>query len=276
MNTTEYVNTSGVNHFNADIRWDTISPDAFWSAADRVQEETLAQANAMFSTLRTADPETLRELLIQYRYFTVYYITDLALLIAGMEDGPMRSFLADILYDELGCGKSNGAHPALYDKFLSSIGVDDRDLNSEALATNVALLDEARRRLVDPVNGSNYGIGLRGMGGECVCQVYIAQLHAHLIDNPFIREHKDKIDWRFWDLHVGEHDIEHREKTRALINTEVVARGGTGLEKLGLGYEYSMESWRQFWINIFAIAEPAISRTADRKPVRGAVGLQIN
>jgi hypothetical protein len=270
---TEHVNTSGAAQYN--VGWGTIRPDEFWSAADRVQDETLLQANEMFSTLRTAAPDKLREILIQYRYFTVYYITDLALLIAGMEDGPMRSFLADILYDELGCGKSNGAHPMLYDQFLSSIGVDARDLNSDALASNVELLDEARRRLVDPANGSDYGIGLRGMGGECVCQVYIAQLHEHLINNPYIRENREKIDWRFWDLHVGEHDIEHREKTRALIDKEVVAKGGTGLEKLGLGYEYSMDSWRQFWVNIFAILDPATG-TSDRKRVKGAVGLQIN
>jgi Iron-containing redox enzyme len=274
MSTTEAGNAADPVPHN--VGWATIRPDSFWSAADRVQDETLLQANALFSTLRTATPETLRDLLIQYRYFTVYYITDLALLIAGMEDGPMRSFIADILYDELGCGKSSGAHPMLYDRFLSSIGVQDRDLNSDALASNVELLDEARRRLVAPANGSSYGIGLRGMGGECVCQVYIAQLHAHLIKNPFILENWDKIDWRFWDLHVGEHDIEHREKTRALIDTEVVAKGGAGLEQLGFGYEYSMESWRQFWVNIFSIAEPAASKAAQRKQVRGAVGLQIN
>lgn len=259
-----------------DVSWTTIAPDAFWSAADRVQDETLQQADVLFAALRTAKPDMLRELLIQYRYFTVYYITDLALLIAGMEDGPMRSFLADILYDELGCGKANGAHPMLYDAFLASIGVADRDLDRDALASNVDLLDGARRRLVDPANGSSYGIGLRGMGGECVCQVYIARLHAHLIQNPYIAANRDRIDWRFWDLHVGEHDIAHREKTRALIDQEVVAKGGAELAALGRGYEYSMESWRQFWVNIFALAGPATSPAAQRRPVKGAVGLQIN
>lgn len=166
--------------------------------------------------------------------------------------------------------------PKLYDDFLSSIGVNDRDLSNDALRNNIDLLDEARRQLVDPANGSDYAIGLRGMGGECVCQVYIAQLHQHLTRNPYIWDNRDKIDWRFWDLHVGDHDIEHREKTRALINKEVVLRGGEGLKKLGLGYGYSMESWKQFWINIFKLAHPGSVSTAQRTSAKGAVNLSIN
>ena len=78
----------------------------------------MTEADRMFSYLATAPVANLREILTQYRYFTVYYIADLALLLARLDDGPMRSFLADILYDELGCGKAKLAHPQLYDDFL--------------------------------------------------------------------------------------------------------------------------------------------------------------
>lgn len=229
----------------------SVTAQNFWPKADQVQEYVLKEATDLFSYLAVAPPNVLRDILVQYRYFTVYYIPDLALLIARFNDGPMRSFLADILYDELGSGKSAFAHPELYDSFLETIGVDTTDLDDQALAKNIALLDEARHRLVDPGRGNAYAIGLRGMGGECVCQVYIAQLYESLIRNPYIQEHMDAIDWRFWNMHVGEHDIEHREQTRALIDSEFVAKGGPALEELGNGYAYSMDQWKEFWINIF-------------------------
>ncbi len=235
--------------------WATITPMDFWEKADQVQDDVLKESDVLFSQIVTASPEAMREILIQYRYFTVYYIPDLALMLARLDDGPLRSFLADILYDELGGGKAENAHPVLYDNFLKSIGVTDIDLEIHALSSNVALLDEARNALVDPQNSTDYAVGLRGMGGECVCQVYISQLHKWLLKNPFIAENMDKTDWVFWDLHVGEHDIEHRIQTRAMIDQEIVQPGGERLEQLGAGYMHSMLSWRIFWENIFKLQD---------------------
>lgn len=247
--------------------WGNITPQSFWDKADAIQDKTMVEADKIFSYLETAPAPMIRETLAQYRYFTVYYIADLALLIARLDDGPMRSFLADILYDELGCGKAKLAHPQLYDDFLKTIGVDVADLDRKALASNVLLLDEARRQLVDARHGSEYAIGLRGMGGECVCQVYIAQLHKSLMQNPYIQENRERIDWRFWDMHVGDHDIEHREKTRALIDSEVVARGGVGLQELGQGYDHSMSQWKEFWSNIFAMQNGDLANDKFKRTV---------
>jgi hypothetical protein len=254
----------------------SVNSSTFWRIADNFQDKTLREAGELFSYLCVAPPNILREILTQYRYFTVYYIPDLALLVARLEDGPMRSFLADILFDELGSGKARLAHPQLYDDFLATIGVNTSDLASQALEENIALLDEARRRLVDGAHGNAYAIGLRGMGGECVCQVYIAQLYECLMKNPYIQANKSAIDWRFWDMHVGDHDIEHREKTRALIDSEIVARGGSALTELGDGYVYSMEQWKEFWTNIFEMrdGEPAGPKF-PRTTVKSSVNVKV-
>lgn len=240
---------------NSDINWNKITSKDFWKIADQIQDKTLESAKKLFSQLETATPEELRKLLIQYRYFTIYYIPDLALLITRMDNGSLRSFLAEILNDELGNGKPEHAHPQLYDDFLISIGVKTETLNNTALKNNVSLLNEARRRLVDVNFSIEYAIGLRAMGGECVCQIYITQLYESLMKNPYILKNRANIDWFFWDLHVGEHDIEHREQTRSLINTAIVNSEGTGVQELGEGYGYSMESWQKFWINIFEAPE---------------------
>ena len=235
------------------IDWNSVHSGNFWQTTDELQNNTLQKASKLFSVVGHADLHTLQAILIQYRYFTIYYISDLALLIAKLPDGGMRSFLADILSDELGCGDSNKAHPNLYDNFLVSIGVAETRLNNNsALKNNIELLDNARSLLVN--NSGEFGIGLRGMGGECVCQVYIALLHKFLILNPYIVEKKNKIDWVFWDLHIGEHDIAHSMETRNLIHSEIVVKNDSSLHQLGHAYQESMRSWEEFWNNIFSAA----------------------
>ncbi len=225
--------------------------EQFWLLADALQEKTLSHANELFSFSETASEADLKSMLIQYRFFTIYYIPDLAILIARMKAGKLRSLLADILSDELGFGDPAKAHPRLYDDFLNSLDIPDTHLDDLALKDNLALLDNIRAQLVDPSFSAAHGVGLRGMGGECVCQIYLSKFYEHIIKNPYIQARKDKIDWRFWDLHVGEHDIEHRIKTRKMINEEIVVHGQEPLMELTDGFKESMNAWSQFWNNVF-------------------------
>lgn len=243
-----------IDHFNEprSSAWSDVTPGGFWDVADSLQSATLKHANMLFPSIVDADHETLKRVLIQYRYFTVYYIPDLALLITRIRDGKLRSFLADILSDELGYGDPDNAHPRLYDMFLESIGVEKEILNSSALQNNINLLDDARKSLVSPHNSGEFCIGLRGMGGECVCQIYIAQLYEYLINNKYIMEHAADINWKFWELHVGDHDIQHRIKTRSLIDEEVVnSDNRSAVASLGRGYVESLIAWKAYWENIF-------------------------
>lgn len=234
--------------------WNSIPVDEFWLVADEQQERALRSAESLFAFIEEADPQELLAILIQYRFFTIYYTTDLAVLIARLADGKIRSFLAELLFDELGRGNPLDAHPRLYDDFLRSAGVTDRDLDSLAMRANIELLDAARKSLSDSNTSTTYGVGLRGMGGECVCQIYLAQLYEHMMKNPYIQRVKATIDWRFWDLHVGPHDIAHRNQTREIIHDEIVTRGVEGLADLGRGYNESMKSWTAFWTNILDFA----------------------
>jgi len=228
--------------------------DEFWALADQLQEQTVEHAKDMFSFVERASPRQLFSLLVQYRFFTVYYISDIALLVARLQPGKMRSFLAEILFDELGNGQSTQAHPQLYDDFLDSLQIYHGAFEEMPLADNVGLLERARSSLIEPSISAAYGIGLRGMGGECVCQIYLARLYEHLIRNPYVRAHADTIDWKFWELHVGEHDIAHREKLRKLITEEVELMDIGAVSALEAGYRDSMNAWSAFWKNIHAEA----------------------
>lgn len=242
--------------------WNAVSAEQFWQLTDEVQTDTLKHAESLFAFVETAPPASLISLLIEYRFYTIYYTTDLAILLSRMSDGSLRSFLAEVLYEELGDGDASLTHPRLYDDFLNSLNLTDVDLDSQALPANIKLMEDIRSALTNPDNSSIYGVGLRGMGGECVCQVYLAQLYEHLIKNPYIIENKEKIDWRFWDLHCGDHDIEHRIKTRRLIHEEIVMSDNGALAELGRGYSDSMQSWQSFWANVFdsVQGQPVTSR----------------
>jgi len=252
--------------------WSCTDVSRFWQLADELQDQTIDHAKGLFSFAENASPKELMALLVQYRFFTIYYIPDIALLIARMQGGKLRSFLADILSDELGYGDPLKAHPRLYDDFLKSIGAADEDLDTLAIKDNLDLLDNVRRKLLEPGKSTAYGIGLRGMGGECVCQIYLSRFYEHIVKNPYIQARKSSIDWRFWDLHIGEHDIDHRVRTRQLINDEIVAHGASEVAELGQGYCESMTSWASFWENIF---ESVKSQHVNRVRVSHTVNLQM-
>ena len=260
------------DHFNVD--WNCATPDNFWELADTVRDRTLPYAHQLFSYLATADKASLDFVLTQYRYFTTYYIPDLALLVARLANERLRSFLADILRDELGLGEADQAHPKLYDDFLNSIGVADSTIQSSAMKSNIDLLNQARDQLVDPRNSDAFAVGLRGMGGECICQVYLAQLHEQLLKNPYISKNFQGIDWVFWDIHIGEHDLEHTRKTRALINEEFVIKEGADLLGLGRGYAASMQSWQMFWENIFDAVKKQ-QTDVPRTPISSTVTMKV-
>lgn len=224
----------------------------FWEFADRAKEATEALAGQKMKALEHAPVEALRQVCTQYRFFTIDYISDLALLLAKLPFGGLRSLLSQILAEELGEGDAGRAHPEVYDRFLASIGVAPEQLD-RALPANRAILkgltDELSRR------SPAFGVGLRGMGGECLCQTYLSVMFEHLRLHPYMREHENRIDWEFWTIHTGEEDIIHGELTRKAID-DYIRLEPEALPELAEGYERSITAWNLFWQNIFDTCIP--------------------
>ena len=82
--------------------------------------------------------------------------------------------LADILDEELGEGDANDSHPRLYDNFLLSIGIPEESLKVADLycLRNLHNIQQSLRN-----KSWAYGVGLRGMGGECALPD-LSQHHA--------------------------------------------------------------------------------------------------
>lgn len=234
------------------MRPDAWDRETFWRFADSAKEATEALAAEKMKVLPQLPIEALRSFCTQYRFFTIDYISDLALLLAKLPFGGLRSLLSEILAEELGEGDPDKAHPQVYDRFLASIGVAPQDLDRR-LAENRDVLggltDELRQR------GAAFGVGLRGMGGECLCQTYLAVMFEHMREHPYLREHADRVDWEFWTIHTGEQDIVHGELTRRAID-EYLQRDPSVLPDLAEGYERSITAWNRFWQNIFDAYAP--------------------
>lgn len=220
---------------------------AFWQYAEDAQDATADLAARKMQVLRQLPVPALREFCTQYRFFTIDYIRDLALLLAKLPFGGLRSLLSRILAEELGDGDAGKAHPELYDRFLGSIGVTPGALG-RALPANRALLAALTDELAG--EGPAFGVGLRGMGGECLCQTYLSVMFEHLRLHPYIRDNAERVDWEFWTIHTGEEDIIHGELTRQAIDEYLVDDPGA-LPDLARGYARSMGAWNQFWENIF-------------------------
>lgn len=229
--------------------WDR---DGFWEFADREKAATEALAEQRMRVLPQLSIETVRRVCVQYRFFTIDYINDLALLLAKLPLGGLRSLLSQILAEELGEGDPDKAHPEVYDRFLVSIGVREDELDRR-LPHNGAILGALSEELKS--RSPAFGVGLRGMGGECLCQTYLAVMFEYLRQHPYLRQHSDGIEWEFWTIHTGEQDIVHGEMTRQAID-DYIRMEPEALPELAQGYARSITAWNRFWQNIFEECAP--------------------
>jgi pyrroloquinoline quinone (PQQ) biosynthesis protein C len=228
----------------------------FWARA------AMSKLHAKFAVAKEMDAlprlsiQALRAITLQYRYSTQAFVADLALLVARCPEGRLRSLLGRLVDEELGDGDPEEAHLRLYDRFLDSIGAIDRGASARQLRDGVhpkvrELLAQLRDRTLH--RSPFYAIGMRGMGGECVCGVYFSVMHGHLREHPFILENDSRIDWKFWDIHAGHADVEHNELVRAAVAELLREHEDEGaVQEVSEGYEFGTAMWDAFWTTVYA------------------------
>lgn len=228
-----------------------LSLDAFWNIADETRLETEYKVDKKLEFLQSASHEALQNICLQYRYFTKDFPDNLAVLLAKTPQGNFKSLIGEIVSEELGEGNPERAHLRLYDNFLVSIGIPENILEKSLYPENATLLNEISQLTFR--QSQAYGIGLVGMGGECLCQIYLSNMYDNLIKNPYIQQHKNNINWEFWNFHIGEADIIHRQKVRQAIN-EIVQVDPSSVEDLASGYLKAKHNWDTFWTNNYELA----------------------
>ena len=242
----------GANPVHGNVR---SAVEAFWARAELNKLEAKFAVAKEMSALPHLSIEALRAITLQYRYFTQAFVTDLALLVARCPEGRLRSLLGQLVNEELGCGDPEEAHLQLYDRFLKSIGAIEPGTSTSELRACVhpkvhELLTELRDRTVN--RSMFYAIGMRGMGGECVCGVYFSVMHVHLRKHPFIIENEASIDWRFWDIHAGHADVEHNQLVRAAV-AELLLEGEHpyAVNEVAAGFDHGTATWDEFWTTVY-------------------------
>jgi hypothetical protein len=229
--------------------------EAFWARAELSKLQARFAVAQEMGALPRLSVQALRAIVFQYRYFTQAFATDLALLVARCPEGRLRSLLGQLVNEELGRGDPEEAHLQLYDRFLESIGAIEPGTSADELGGRVhprvrELLAGLRDRTVN--HSTYYAIGMRGMGGECVCGVYFSVMYVHLRKHPFIIEHEPNIDWRFWDIHAGHADVEHNELVRAAV-AELLLDGEhpDAVNEIAAGYDHGTATWDGFWATVY-------------------------
>lgn len=220
---------------------------SFWEIAGMNKINANYKIDKNLRCLPTLSLSILKLIFIQYRFFTQYYIVDLAILINKMPSNHLKNLLTEILYEELGDGKAADAHPQLYDNFLLSLGIKTSLLDNPN-PRSVEELKVIQNRLIH--GNWAYGVGLRGMGGECLCQVYLSTMYEYFRQNPYIEAISDSIDWKFWEIHTGPVDIHHQEIIKNAIN-ELVEQYPELAHELIDGYLTSIQAWDNYWEHIF-------------------------
>lgn len=216
--------------------------EEFWKLAEAAQSTASHLANERIRAIEDMGIEDLRALLLHYRWYTSFFPGDLGILICKLPPSSLRSLLGELLNEELGNGDCSRTHLELYDRFLESIGVRLDAVRDSVHPLSLALLEANRSRLL--MSHYMFGVGLRGMGGECLCQVYLEAVNYYLRRNKSLERHERQIDWTFWDLHSGDSDREHREQTRDCIAR--LARP-EDLANLSLGYLEAEQGWKAMW-----------------------------
>lgn len=131
---------------------------------------------------------------------------------------------------------------------LATFQVERGELDKPTMPENIVLLEEQRRLVLE--RPSTFGVALRGMGGECICQTYLTVMHDYLCRNPYVQANKQSLDWRWWDIHTGEVDIGHNQMVKAAID-ELMRDEAQSIDELASGYRRAKVLLEAFWGNIY-------------------------
>jgi len=219
--------------------------EQFWELADESKLNAQYSSDTKLEFLKHASAKEVRKICLQYRFFVHNYPNNLSTLVGKLPYGDLKTLLGQILAEELGSGKAKDAHIVWYDRFLRSIGVDEDALEHSLYPENAELLADIEEH--SKTKSFEFVTGLVGMGAECLCQIYLTNMHKYIVQNDFIKELGDDVDWHFWDFHIGEEDIAHRLLVRNAINGMVMEP--KSVLELSEGYEFAKKTWDEFWVN---------------------------
>jgi hypothetical protein len=227
--------------------------EAFWRETEdlKVEEEIMAQDS--LQRLSSCSLDEMILLFRHYRLFTIQHIDDLAVVLGRLPFGELKAFFSQVLFEEFGMETDEGFdnnHVRLLDSFIVSLGSSYsycQDSKVE-LPSNVALLNGITERVHNA--SLPFAIGLRGMGTECLCQVYLTAIFDLVEKNPHFKKCQDALDLRFESLHRGEIEKLHRIHMRQRI-AELINNDPEQLPILMAGYEMARKSFHEFFANIY-------------------------
>ena len=231
---------------NSDHTQSIATTKEFWELTDSAKLEAEYAATNYVAYLETAPISALVHIFHEYRFFIKYFISDLGILQFKAPFGKFKCMIAQIAVDELG-QEPEDCHLNLWDNFLVSLGDEPAHLDNSEYPENIELLKKLTAWMLE--RSFMFGVGLRGMGAECLCQIYLSAAYKRLRLNPAIIAKEAEIDWLFWEIHTGEEDKVHDQMVRNAID-EMLQQDPSQLADLVDGYQQAKHNWDSFWGNL--------------------------
>lgn len=173
--------------------------------------------------------EGMKFILKQFGKIVMPFTAMICKLMGNAPDIKSRYILMDNLYEEMGSGDVNVAHPMLYLQMLNSIGVTKEDLLKTVTISTIRILNNA---ILDAVENKSFSVGCAwlGYGGELTIPNNFSYLkdglkasHYAAADMGFLNRHgardQDHSDDMTKILALNTTPAEHQNIQQAVIDS---------------------------------------------------------
>lgn len=201
--------------------------------------------NEFFRTFRSRKlrPRQLRAFVQQYHYFCFHFVKVLEGLLyhTPIHEMEMRTELAKTLYSEMGSGSPDRVHIRQLERFASSIGLQQQDLQCTVPISEVTTYLNTLRRLCFD---SDY---LTALGAALAIETTAASEFEYFVPGLEQYEQFNPGELEFFTLHLAEEQHHGNWLIEAMRKT---ARSEDDLHRVAAGARETADAWLAFWAGI--------------------------
>lgn len=201
--------------------------------------------------------EAVLFILIQIAKMVKPFTAALATLMGRAPDIESRFVLFDNMFEEIGRGDVRQAHPVLYQKMLSSLGVPPALVEMQETITSIRILNDA---LCAAVSSKSFAVGCAwlGYGGE----ITIPNNFPYLIKATRTAFSGSAVNMEFWERH-GVRDQGHSDDATMLLALNMTEEDYPDIEKAVFE---SLAIRKMIWDELKVYCESEGRALVDRRP----------
>ncbi len=225
--------------------------DELWDLVEQEKKNAKTVAIQSLECIESLSGEDLGNVFIHYEHFLSSYPKNLAFLISNLPSGLLQTSLSSILSDELGNGNLKNNHRNLLKDFTKNfIGENyqaffEKASSPSSLGVSLSTFLENQTR----TRTTSFGVGMIGMGGECVCELYLGQFYQQFTRNLAFIDKKPVVDMKFWEIHLNKEEAEHEDIVVRGVN-DYLSNNPQYISEVAQGFLCNAMVWKDFWMKL--------------------------